>query len=169
MSRFAKDDVLILAGSPEALERVIAGAKLALEGQDREVPDEHQREEIGMVEGVIAANSLLIGRTASRLQLQSRFGINLIAVAAKARRCSTGSAGILLRAGDVIVLQGPETLLPGRLENLGVLPLAERTLQLGARRNRYLPLAILVVAMAGAASGLVPVAVAFFAAAGLCW
>ena len=163
-----KDDVLILAGSPEALHRVLVGAKLALEGSDREAPDDHQREETGIVEGVIAANSILIGRTASRLQLQSRFGINLIAVSREGAALKHRVGGTVLRAGDVIVLQGPETLLPGRFENLGVLPLAERKLQMGERRNPYLPLAILVVAMAGAASGLVPVAVAFFAAAGLC-
>jgi len=74
----------------------------------------------------------------------------------------------VLRAGDVIVLQGPESLLPERLETLGVLPLAERRLQLGERRSPLLPLTILAAAMTAAATGVVPVAVAFFAAAGLC-
>ncbi len=161
-------DVLIIAGSPEVLHQVLVRANLTLEGDDREAPEEHKGEEIAIVEGVIAANSILIGRTASRLQLQTRFGINLIAVSREGAALKHRVGGTVLRAGDVIVLQGPETLLPGRLENLGVLPLAERKLQMGERRNPYLPLAILVVAMAGAASGVVPVAVAFFAAAGLC-
>ncbi len=167
-TRICKDDVLILAGSPEALHRVLVGAKLALEGHDRQAPDDHQREETGIVEGVITVGSILVGRTASRLQLQTRFGINLIAVSREGAALQHRVGGTVLRAGDVVVLQGPETLLPGRLENLGVLPLAERKLLMGEQRNRYLPLAILVAAMIGAASGLVPVAVAFFAAAGLC-
>jgi di/tricarboxylate transporter len=163
-----EDDVLIIAGSPEVLHQVLVRANLTLEGDDREAPEAHRGEEIGIVEGVIVANSILVGRTASRLQLQTRFGINLIAVSRQGAALKHRVGGTVLRAGDVIVLQGPETLLPGRLENLGVLPLAERKLQMGERRNPYLPLAILVVAMVGAASGLVPVSVAFFAAAGLC-
>ena len=161
-------DVLIIAGSPEALHRLLVRSGLTLEGHDRKAPDDHQREETGIVEGVITAGSMLVGRTASRLQLQTRFGVNLIAVSREGAALKDRVGGTLLRAGDVIVLQGPETLLPGRIENLGVLPLAERKLQMGERRNPYLPLAILAVAMAGAASGLIPVAVAFFAAAGLC-
>jgi di/tricarboxylate transporter len=161
-------DVLIIAGSPEALHRLLVRSGLVLEGHDRKAPDDHQGEETGIVEGVITAGSMLVGRTASRLQLQTRFGVNLIAVSREGAALKDRVGGTLLRAGDVIVLQGPETLLPGRIENLGVLPLAERKLQMGERRNAYLPLAILAVAMAGAASGVIPVAVAFFAAAGLC-
>ncbi|MEO9130064.1 MAG: SLC13 family permease, partial [Sphingomonas sp.] len=46
-------------------------------------------------------------------------------------------------------------------------PLAERAIKLGRSNRGWLPIAILAVAMAATASGYVPVAVAFFAAAGL--
>jgi len=66
------------------------------------------------------------------------------------------------------VLQGPLELLPERLRDLGCLPLAERALRLGTSARRgLLPIVILAAAMAATAAGLVPVAVAFFAAAGL--
>ena len=68
----------------------------------------------------------------------------------------------------MIVLQGPLELLPERLRDLGCLPLAERALRLGTSARRgLLPIVILAAAMAATAAGLVPVAVAFFAAAGL--
>jgi di/tricarboxylate transporter len=73
----------------------------------------------------------------------------------------------MLSAGDVIVLQGPLSLLPERLRDLGALPLAERSIKLGISNRGWLPIAILAVAMAATASGYVPVAVGFFAAAGL--
>ncbi|THD38012.1 MAG: SLC13 family permease [Sphingomonas sp.] len=160
-------DTLILGGEPDTLERVISANKFALAGEERDVPEDRKDEEIGVIEAVIGTNSPLIGRTASRLQLQRRLGINLIAVSRGGERLTQRLGGTLLRGGDVIVLQGPLTLLPERLPELGALPLAERTLRLGNSRKGWLPVAILGVAMLATATGYVPVAVAFFAAAAL--
>ena len=91
----------------------------------------------------------------------------MIAVSRGGERLTHRLGGTVLRAGDVIVLQGPLTLLPERLPELGALPLAERTLRLGNSRKGLLPAAILGVAMLATATGYVPVAVAFFAAAAL--
>lgn len=159
------DDVLILAGAPDSLERVIAADGLELEGQERERPE--SASDFGVIEAVIGTDSPLRGRTAQRLSLHERFGVNLIAVSRQGERLAKRLGEIELQAGDVIVLQGPLELLFERLSELGCLPLAERTLRLGSARKGLLPLAILAVAMIATASGLVPVAVAFFAAAAL--
>ena len=159
-------DTLILAGDPDALERTIAGDALALAGEHREMPS-GQGNEIGVVEGVIGASSVLIGQTAGRLRLQERYGVNLIAVSRAGERLTRELGQTKLSAGDVIVLQGSLETLPERLRDLGVLPLAERTLRLGSRGRSWLPLILLAVAMSATAAGIVPVAVAFFAAAGL--
>jgi di/tricarboxylate transporter len=66
-----------------------------------------------------------------------------------------------------VVVQGPLDILPERMRELGLLPLAERPIRLGGMRTSLLPVAILVAAMAATAAGIVPVAVAFFAAAAL--
>jgi len=160
-------DTLILGGEPDVLERVIATNKFALAGSERDVPEDRKDDEIGVIEAVIATNSPLIGRTASRMQLQRRLGINLIAVSREGERLTHRLGGTVLRAGDVIVLQGPLSLLPERLPGLGALPLAERALRLGNSGRGLLPVIILAVAMVATATGYVPVAVAFFAAAAL--
>jgi len=160
-------DTLILGGEPDVLERVIATNKFALAGAERDVPEDRKDDEIGVIEAVIATNSPLIGRTASRMQLQRRLGINLIAVSREGERLTHRLGGTVLRAGDVIVLQGPLSLLPERLAELGALPLAERALRLGNSGRGVLPVAILALAMIATATGYVPVAVAFFAAAAL--
>jgi di/tricarboxylate transporter len=160
-------DTLILGGEPDVLERVIATNKFALAGSERDLPEDRKDDEIGVIEAVIATNSPLIGRTASRMQLQRRLGINLIAVSREGERLTHRLGGTLLRAGDVIVLQGPLSLLPERLPGLGALPLAERALRLGNSGRGLLPVIILAVAMVATATGYVPVAVAFFAAAAL--
>lgn len=161
------DDVLILGGAPDALERVIAADKLALEGMHRDVPAGSEQDDIGVIEAVVNMDSALAGQTAGRLALQQRFGVNLIAVSRQGERLTRRLANIMLQPGDVIVLQGPLKLLPEKLATLGCLPLAEREIRLGTSGKSLLPIAILAVAMAATAAGFVPVAIAFFAAAGI--
>lgn len=160
------EDLLILAGPPESLERVIAADGLELEGHDRQT-SEKSNDDVGVIEAVIGLDSPLVGFTAGRLGLHERFGVNLIAVSRRGKRLAKRLGEIELCAGDVIVLQGPLELLMERLRDLGCLPLAERSLRLGSARKGLLPLAILGVAMLATATGYVPVAVAFFAAAAL--
>lgn len=160
-------DVLILSGEPDALERVVAKDRLALPGADKEDGPSPRGNDIGVIEAVIPIDSPLIGRTAGRLLMRERLGINLIAVSRAGEHLTRKPGQIVLSAGDVIVLQGPLDLLPQRLKQFGALPLAERSIRLGSARKGWLPLAILGAAMLATASGAVPVAIAFFAAAGL--
>ncbi|MEW9856568.1 SLC13 family permease [Novosphingobium sp. M1R2S20] len=156
-------DILILTGEPDALERVIAGDRLILAGQEKD----DREDEIGVVEGVIMAGSALIDRNAARLRLQDRMRLRLIAISREGEKLGNEPGQSILRAGDVIVLQGALDLMPERLRELGVLPIAEREIRLGTARRGWLAVIILGIAMAATALGLVPVAVAFFAAAGL--
>ena len=160
-------DTLILGGDPDALERVIARDRLKLEGEDREKADEDDDDEVGVIEAVIGLGSALVGKTAARLALQARYGVNLIAISRQGEHLSRRLANTELRAGDVLVLQGPLEQLPSKLRDLGCLPLAQREMRLGVSKRSWLPIGILAVAMSATAMGFVPVAVAFFAAAGL--
>lgn len=169
-----EDDTLILGGQPDALERVIAGDRLAYEGEEREKSQERRDKEqggspgeVGVIEAVVNVGSRLEGQTAGRLNLQRMFGVNLIAISRRGERLSRRLANTALRAGDVVVLQGSLDTMPDRLRELGCLPLAERDLRLGSKRATWLPISILAVAMVLTAMGWVPVAVAFFAAAGM--
>jgi di/tricarboxylate transporter len=167
-------DTLILSGAPDALERAIATDRLAYEGEGREAAQEQRDKdkgsstgEIGVVEAVVNMGGMLEGQTAGRLNLQRMFGVNLVAISRRGERLSRRLANTVLRAGDVVVLQGPLDTMPERLRQLGCLPLAERDLRLGSRRTTWLPILVLAGAMFLTAMGWVPVAVAFFAAAGL--
>ncbi|MGN6268378.1 MAG: SLC13 family permease [Sphingomonas sp.] len=166
-TRLRERDTLILGGEPDILEQVIAADKLELAGQDREAPKDEKGEEVGVIEAVVNADSPLVGQTAGRLRLQERYGVNLIAVSRRGERLVKSLGKTVLQGGDVIVLQGALNLLPDKLRDLGCLPLAERQLKLGSDRKGWLAILILAAAMISTATGYVPVAVAFFAAAGL--
>jgi di/tricarboxylate transporter len=160
-------DIVLLEGAPDALERTIATGNLELEGEDRPVAGDRATDEVGVIEAVIGPGSILIGQAAGRLALHERFGINLLAVSRSGERFTERLRDITLRPGDVIVLQGALEKLPGRLQELGSLPLAPREIRLGSMQRSFVPIIILATAMALTATGALPVSIAFLSAAAL--
>ncbi|MGX9117678.1 SLC13 family permease [Mesorhizobium sp. BHbsci] len=157
------NDILLLEGDPEALDRLVSQGKLSVTG-DRVGSDDTASEMIA-IEAVIGESSPLIGWSAQRLALYDRFNVNLLAVSRHGERLDRRLAEIQLRLGDVIVLQGNAATIPEILRELGCLPLAERAILLGSVRKGIVPVTILALAMLATAFGLLPVSVAFFAAA----
>jgi di/tricarboxylate transporter len=156
-------DILLIEGDHESLDRVVAQAKLSLSG-DRKVAEGGGVESIA-IEAVIGENSSLIGWSAENLLLYDRFNVNLLAVSRKNERFDQKLGKIALRLGDILVLQGNASALPQFLRDFGLLPLAERSLLLGSVRRGVVPVLILIAAMGSTALGVVPVPLAFFAAA----
>jgi di/tricarboxylate transporter len=152
-------DRILVEGDPAALDRMVEQGGLTLSERRSRGAD------VTAIEAVIGPNSELIGRTARGFALFERTGINLLAVSRREKRFSERLGDIRFEAGDIVVLQGGRVELAEQMRALDCLPLAERNLTLGAVRNRLLPLGILLVAMAVTAFGIVPVPVAFFAAA----
>ncbi|RUW49356.1 SLC13 family permease, partial [Mesorhizobium sp. M1A.F.Ca.ET.072.01.1.1] len=155
--------ILLLEGDPAALDRLVSQGKLSVTG-DR-VNEEVTTSEMVAIEAVIGESSPLIGWTAQRLALYDRFNVNLLAVSRRGQRLDRRLAKVELRLGDVVVLQGNATTMPETLRGLGCLPLAERPILLGSVRKGIVPVVILALAMLTTAVGLLPVPVAFFAAA----
>jgi di/tricarboxylate transporter len=158
-------DILLMEGAPEALDRLVAQAKLSLTDERKPASKEGAAEEVDAIEAVIGEHSSLIGWSAQRLALYDRFNVNLLAVSRKGERLTQRLGAITLRLGDVIVLQGNRRHLPEILRDLGLLPLAERPILLGTVRRGIVPVLILIGAMGSTALGLLPVQIAFFAAA----
>ena len=159
-SRLQAGDVLLLRGEPEALEQLIAQARLELANGG-----EPGQRAAAVVEGVITENSPLIGRTPSQLALQARHGLGLLALSRRGTAILQRLSTVRFRQGDVLVLRSSSPSLPETLGELHVLPLAERAITLGISHRSWVPLGILALAMAMVAFKVVGVAVAFFGAA----
>jgi len=158
-------DTLLLEGDPAALERMVARGALRLSREHQQPEREEPTDEVAAFEAVIGPNSWLAGNTAQRFGLYDRFGVNLLAVSRRGERFVERLNAIALRPGDVVVLQGNRKRMPEVLRELDCLPLAEREIRLGSARRRLVPFLILGAAMILTATGLLPVAVAFFGAA----
>lgn len=155
-------DILLIEGAPDALDRMVTQAKLSVTGNRDSAGGEHAAT---AVEAIIGENSSLVGGSAQRLALYDRFNVNLLAVSRKGERIQERLGALILRVGDVVVLQGNPQTMPEILRELGCLPLAERPILLGSVRRGIVPVAILLAAMVATAFGLLPVALAFFTAA----
>ena len=155
------EDVLVLEGDAPALQRIVRGAGLEPVGSAAEPGTEPQM----IVEAVIQRGSPLIDGSARRLNLRRRFGLSLLAISRHGERIRSRLHHVVLREGDLLLLQVPESRFPDALADAGILPLAGRQLQLGRRRPAWVPVTILAVAMVVLALQLLPLSVTFLAAA----
>ena len=163
--RLRAGDVLLLEGDPIALERVVARGGLELGGKADETSGSGDGDTIGVVEGVITGDSRLIGTNLTEVDVRKRYDVNVLAISRSGKRISQRLRSVRFQPGDVVVMQGAYDVLPDTLRELGVLPLAARDVALGRGRRRWLPLLILAVAIGTVVLKLLPIAVAFFAAA----
>jgi len=155
--RLKAEDVLLLDGEPDALERFVARTGLTLAGAAPTA-------ESVVMEGVVTAESGLVGHTAAQLDLADSAGLAILAVSRRGRRIEQRLSSVRFRGGDVIVVRGRAAAIAPALGTLKVLPLAAREIALGRNDRSWLPAAILIVAMGLVALHVVPVAVAFFGA-----
>ena len=156
---------LLLQGDNDALGNLFARVPLVPAREENALDTEEASEELRTVEAVIEAGSILVGRSAEGLGLQSHYGVKLLAVSRPGKRLRRLLQQAEFQPGDLIVIQGGEGILAGTMRELSLLPLAERTVTIGDRRQRYGPIVILAVAMALVAAKVLTIAIAFFTAA----
>lgn len=159
------EDVLLLECDPHVLDKVVARAQLDLVGSKDTDREALRSAEIVTVEAVITGGSPLVGASLVELRLRERYGIGVLALSRRGRRLTTRLRRAKFQVGDVIVIQGSADAVPDTLAALHCLPLAERRLTLGRPRKVVMPIVLLAAAVVLSATGLLPVAIAFTAAA----
>ncbi len=159
------NDILILEADTESLKSFLdsSGARLAGGKQFRK--DAKGSEEIEIMEAVVMAGSPLIGKTAASLQMRTRFGLNLLAVARREKQIRRRIDKVRFQVGDVLLLQGRSINVQDAITAMRCLPLAERDLNIGKPRQVIVALAIFVSAIITVVAGLLPVQIAFTMAA----
>ncbi|MEY4706557.1 MAG: hypothetical protein RJB58_280 [Pseudomonadota bacterium] len=158
------DDHVICEGEEAALEKFAAIAKLALAGERHRAEDE-AGDEVKVIEGVIAQDSSLVGRTPAQARIHRRYGLSLLAVSREGARLTKELRATTLQAGDVVIFKAGEGEIAEAFADLHVLPLTERSIALGVKRFGYAPLLALGAAVAAIGMGWAPTHVALAAAA----
>ncbi|PTX53262.1 di/tricarboxylate transporter [Gemmobacter caeni] len=153
-------DLLVMEADLATL--IEAAQPLGLKLAERDPEQESRRnDEVLLREYVVRPDSALAGSTPADLGLRSRYGINLLAVARSGQRAATRLREWRIRAGDVLLLQGQAEALSGFSAHAGFIPLAERDLHLPRPRQALLASGIMAAAVAAAALGFAPPAIAF--------
>lgn len=156
------NDILIIKASSATIELLVKKTKCTIYGGHDAATSDLRSDEMTMLEVVVPPGSRLEGRTWQGARIRSQFQANLICISRKGKPFRTRLNHSELKAGDVLLLQLPMTLMDKTVQHIGLLPLAERNINIKKPSLRtLLPLLIFIVAIILAASGLLPVAVAF--------
>jgi len=135
-------------------------AEQAVEQEKVEKNHKSRHGELTLAEAIVSPGSMLVGTSASGLDLRERHGVNVLAVARQGQRLRQRLGEIRFAAGDILLLQAREDALQSSLNSLGCLPLASRGLSITTPRNVMLASAIFAITLASIAFGLLPAATA---------
>jgi di/tricarboxylate transporter len=172
--RVQAGDILVIEAEPAALAAALTALGLKLEEQVPAEPKEGKAkrkpgaealrsDEVALVELAVLPGAEIAGRSAQALRLRTRFGINLLAVSRQGRHAMSRLRSTPIRAGDVLLMQGPPEAVADFAALSGCVPLAERPLVIPDRRRAALAGGIMAASVGTAATGLVPAAIAFVA------
>lgn len=122
-----------------------------------------QSGDVILMELAVRPNALLLGYTVKLIDLRREFGVNLIALSRDGKESMTRLNSTPIRSGDVLLVQGTPDAILEFANRYGCVPLAERPLKIPNNQKTLLAAAIMVLAISGAAFGLLPAAVTFTA------
>lgn len=159
------NDILIIEADTEDLEAFLDSSGTRLVGGKKFRKDATGSEDIEIAEVVVMNDSVVVGETAAGLNMRTRYGLNLLAVARREAKIRKRLDHVVFRPGDVLLLQGRSHMIHETVRSLGCLPLAKRSLRIGIERRLVLALGIFGAAIALVVFGLLPVQVAFTMAA----
>ena len=156
-------DFVVMEGAATAIETFIGTAGLEFAGTDQNI--EMLGESQSLAEVVVPEGARIEGRSAMDMRLAYRQGVMLLGVLRQGTPFRDRVRKLPLRAGDVLLLSGPEDRLPDVVMWLGCLPLADRGLRLLQRKKTWLAIGFFGLAILAASTGVVYLPVALGAAA----
>ncbi|MGR5167573.1 SLC13 family permease [Vibrio astriarenae] len=176
------DDIIILEADADALSDI-----LSILGLELEQPEEPEKEltalerkemsedepkadkksekkhddEVSLMEFVVLPSSRLIGRLVYALQLQARYGINVLALSREGEQKRKRLRSMQLQSGDLLLLQGQIESMNQFAADNGCIPLAQRDLRIPNKRDVWVSSLIMLLAVAVAAFGIMPAVISF--------
>lgn len=151
-------DMLVVEATAEDIDRF--RGTLGLEFFGERPSKEAAAGDLSLMEVVVPRESRLAGRSAISIRLRARRGVTLLGISRKGKRFSKRVRHETVRPGDILLLLGTADRLPDVTNWLGVLPLAERGLNVTQHRKAWLAVGVFAAAIAVSAFGLLYLATA---------
>jgi len=109
--------------------------------------------DLSLLEVVVPREARIEGRSAISMRLRARRGVTLLGISRQGKRFQKRVRHETVRAGDILLLLGPVDSLSDTASWLGVLPLAERGLNVTQHSKAWLAVGIFAAAIGIAAMG----------------
>lgn len=159
-------DHLVIRDTPARLkefEKVLEGTLYPEDSEDNPVDEEHplKAEDQQIAEVVVVEGSYLHGKTLSEVRFADLYGLIILAIHRAGTHLETlydEIGDIRLRAGDILLLQGPREQIAGVRKDKDFLVL-DATMDLPFTRKAPIALIIMVGIVVTAALGLLPIAI----------
>ena len=155
-------DFLVLEGDPKQIEAFMGAADLDAIGTE-----EHgglMGKSLSLVEAIVPEEASVVGRTMLGLRLIQRHGVALLGLSRQGRRFRERVSRLPIKAGDLLLLIGPDKNIAAASQWLGVLPLENRRLEVLQRTKAFLAISIFAAAIALSVMGVTSLAISL----GLC-
>jgi di/tricarboxylate transporter len=158
------DDILILKADPKALKEVVEENGLEILTASSRSLKELESRNVEMLEAVVSPGSRLVGQPGIYLRRFSGQRMSLLAIARQGHAIRTRLRRQPLQAGDVCLIQAEEEGLSETMQELKLLPLAERELSIHGPTQIIPALGIFAGALAVSAFGWMSITTAFICA-----
>jgi di/tricarboxylate transporter len=115
--RLETGDLLLVEGNRDNLVKLKSTARIGVE-PDRDLSDiDLQTEDTRLAEVILMPRSRFIGRKLAGLNLREQYGIQVLAINRHEVTIHRQISQVILRMGDVLLLQGPQTSLTALEKN----------------------------------------------------
>jgi len=158
-------DLIVIEIEAGELKTLIEDTGVKLLGGKKFRNEQEGQGNISILEAVVTADSVLVGRSVSDVGLESQYELNLLAIAHREKQMHKRLGDIILQVGDVILVQGREKSMSETLTTLGCLPLAKRDIRIGFKPKFTMALVLFGTAITLVVADVLPVEAAFSMAA----
>jgi di/tricarboxylate transporter len=167
-----QDDILVIDAEPEDLSAALSSLGLSIRETEQSAEEETKvdadgeeadakRGPVQLQEFVVMPVSTLTGRTAAAIGMSTRYGLTLIAASRQGRRIVRRIKNMIFRPGDLLLVEGAPESLGSFAAEFNLVPLATRDIRLPQPGKAVASVAIMALAIALTAFGLLPAPAAF--------
>ena len=161
------NDIFIIRADPAELKPLLDSHGFELLNSATHIYDEPDEHTTMLMEGVIAQDSPLVNRDIRYLRRLSGRSVALVGLAREGKSVVRRLRSQTFKAGDVLLMQGHEETIDEQFNQIGLLPLAYRAIEIDRKPKVVLALVTFIVAIILAMTNLVSLPIAFMLGVGV--
>lgn len=148
-----KNDLVVIEGSPDAIDQFVGAAGMEYVGNGKQ---NGITSEVGtLIEVVVPDGAWIEGRSVKESRMLYRQNVTLLGISRKGQQIRGHLRNTRIKAGDILLMLGPEEHSPDVCEWLGCLPLAERGLEVTQWSKACAAIGIFASAIIAASLGII--------------